>query len=107
MKPSKYRNVTTFVDDIAFDSKAEAREYAALLIREKDGEIKNLILQPEFPVTINGKRICKYRADFGFMDLTTGKQMVVDVKGMKTPVYRLKKKMVEAMYGITITEVKA
>lgn len=87
-----------------FDSKAEARRYDALRLAERAGEITALELQPAFPIAVNGRAICTYRADFRYTD-RAGRVVVEDVKGVKTPVYRLKKKLTEAQYGITITEV--
>jgi hypothetical protein len=72
------------------------------------GKIKNLVVHPKFPCVVNGKKICTYIADFEFElegDEVTCK-VVQDVKGMKTPTYRLKKKLVEALYpGVTIEEI--
>lgn len=99
---SKYHAIKTEVDGFVFDSKAEARRYSELKLLEKVGEIKDLQLQPPFPVFVNGKLICHYIADFSYHE--KGKYIVEDVKGVKTPVYRLKKKLVEALYNITITE---
>lgn len=100
---SKYNAIKTEVDGFIFDSKAEARRYSELKLLEKVGEIKDLQLQALFPVFVNGKLICHYLADFTYHD--KGVYVVEDVKGVKTPVYRLKKKLVEALYNITITEV--
>ena len=109
MSKNKYRAIPTVVDGIRFASKAEAKHYGVLKIRERAGEITDLELQPEYPIIVNGVRVAIYRADFRFMGRTKHGyiQMIVDVKGMRTPVYKLKKKLVEALYGITITEVKA
>ena len=102
---SKYKNIKTEVDGIVFDSKAEARRYAELRLLEKANEISDLRLQYPFECKINKKKICTYRADFDYYE---GDQWVVeDVKGFKTQVYRLKKKLVEALYGVEIREVKA
>ena len=102
---TKYRAVRTTVDGIAFASRAEARRYKELRLLERAGEISRLELQPVFPVTINGALICKYVADFVYF--ADGARVVEDVKGMVTPVYRLKKKLVEALYpGVKIVEVR-
>ena len=102
---SKYRNIKTEVDGIVFDSKAEARRYAELKLLEKANEISDLRLQPKFNCKIHGKKICTYRADF---DYYHGDQWVVeDVKGFRTQVYRLKKRLVEALHGVEIREVRA
>ena len=102
---SKYRNIKTEVDGIVFDSKAEARRYAELRLLEKANEISDLRLQPKFNCKIHGKKICTYRADFDYYD---GDQWVIeDVKGFRTQGYQLKKKLVEALYGVEIREVRA
>jgi hypothetical protein len=98
----KYHAIPTEIDGIRFDSKSEAIRYQELKLLERAGEISNLELQPKYSIDINGKHICNYVADFRYLD--RGVLVVEDVKGMKTPVYRLKKKMVEAAYGIVITE---
>ena len=101
---SKYKAVKTEVDGITFDSKREAARYMELVLLERAGEISRLELQPSFECIIDGKKICTYKADFRYF---TAKECVVeDVKGVKTPVYRLKKKLVEALYpGVKIKEV--
>ena len=102
---SKYRNIKTEVDGIVFDSKAEARRYAELRLLEKANEISDLRLQYPFECKGNEKKICNYKADF---DYYHGDQWVIeDVKGFRTQVYQLKKKLVEALYGIEIREVRA
>lgn len=103
-RPSKYRNRKTEVDGILFDSKREAARYAELKMLERAGEIRGLELQPVFPVAVNGQKICKYIADFRYTD-RAGREVVEDAKGVKTDVYRLKKKLVRALFGIEIEEV--
>ncbi len=101
---NKYRNVKTVVDGITFDSKAEARRYGELKLLEEAGEIHNLTLQPVFKCVIDRKKVCQYRADFAYY--TPERRVVEDVKGYKTAVYKLKKRLVEALYpGVTITEI--
>ena len=102
---SKYRAVKTEVDGITFDSKREAARYMELMLMQRAGEIKRLELQPKYDCVVNGKKICTYRAYFRYS--TNENSIVEDVKGMKTPVYKLKKKLVEALYpGVIIQEVK-
>ena len=101
---SKYRAVKTEVDGITFDSKREAARYMELVLLERAGEISHLELQPKYDCVVNGHNSCTYKADFRYFDANGS--VVEDVKGMKTPVYRLKKKLVEALYpGVTIQEV--
>ena len=101
---TKYRAVKTEVDGIIFDSKKEAARYKELILLEKSGVISHLELQPRYDCVVNGKKICSYRADFRYFN--DQNSVVEDVKGFKTPVYRLKKKLVEALYpGIRILEI--
>lgn len=102
-KPSKYRNEKTVVNGITFDSKKEADRYRDLKLLVAAGQIGGLQLQPVFPIVVNGVKICEYRADFSYQD-AGGATVVEDCKGMRTPVYKLKKKLVEAQYGIRILE---
>lgn len=101
---NKYRNVRTEVDGIVFDSQREAQRYNDLKLLLRAGTIKDLELQHVFPIELNGYKICKYIADFVYKD-QSGRLCVEDVKGVKTAVYSLKKKLVEAQYGIRIIEV--
>ena len=110
---SKYRAIKTEVDGIMFDSKKEAGRYVELKKRLDAGIIQDLKLQPKFDCIINGKKICTYRADFEYLLVDEiGPQgqisyyVVEDVKGFKTDVYRLKKKLVEALFpGTLINEI--
>jgi hypothetical protein len=106
-KKSKFHNVRTETDGILFDSKAEADRYWQLKILHRVGRITELVLQPEFPITVNGITVAKYIADFEYTD-DQGRRVIEDVKSPATsrhPLFRLKKKLVEALHGITITEV--
>ena len=103
---SKYHARPTTIDGVRFASAAEARRYGQLMLLQKLGEISGLELQPRFPIVIDGKLCATYVADFAYF--TQGERVVEDVKGMITPVYRLKKKLVEALYpGTKIVEVKS
>lgn len=104
-KASKYRNVKTTVDNITFDSKKEAARYQELKLMERANQIAWLELQPKYPIEIRGKKVFEYRADFRYRDEATGEMVIEDVKGVKTDTYKLKKRCVEAYYGIRITEV--
>ena len=105
---SKYRNIKTKVDGILFDSKKEAARYCELKILLKKKKIYNLVCHPIFPIVIGGIKVCKYIADFSYSEIfryNNKYDVVEDVKGVRTAVYRLKKKLVKAMYGIDIKEV--
>lgn len=101
---SKYHNRKVALDGFVFDSVKEARRYQDLKLLEATGEIHSLERQVKFNIDANWKHICVYYADFVY-ETKEGKQITEDVKGMRTPMYRLKKKLVEALYGIEITEV--
>lgn len=102
--PSKYANRFTAVDGIRFRSAAEARRYQHLRLLERVGEVIDLELQPVYVIRVNDTIICRYYADFRYRNVQ-GETVVEDVKGMRTALYKLKKKLVEAQYGIRITEV--
>jgi hypothetical protein len=99
---NKYNAMRTEIDGIVFHSKREASRYAELKLLQQAGTIDGLKLQVNMPVKINGKHICRYMADFHYTE--GGKLVVEDVKGYRTPVYKLKKKMVEAFYDCKILE---
>ncbi len=106
--PSKYHNRKTVYKDRTFDSKREA-DYAArldILKRAKDPKerVEKIEYQIRIPIIINGVKICSYIADFK-VTYGDGRTETQDVKGFKTPVYKLKKKMVKAVYDIDIVEI--
>lgn len=102
---TKYGAIRTQVDGHKFASKAEARRYSQLRNMERAGEIADLELQPKFPLTIGGMKVATYIGDFRYVVPLTGQVVTEDVKGVKTPVYKLKAKMVKAIYGVEIREV--
>jgi hypothetical protein len=101
---SKYGNRSVVVDGIKFDSKKEAAVHRDLQILVLAGEIVKVDLQVSFPIVINGTNVCSYRADFVAYG-KDGNRRVIDAKGFKTPIYRLKKKLMKATYNIDIEEV--
>ena len=101
-RSGKFNAHRTEVDGITFDSKKEALRYMELKILSKTGHISELKLQPEYPMIVNGHKVCSYRADFRYVE--NGKTVVEDCKGMRTPMYQLKKKLLLACYGIKVCE---
>jgi hypothetical protein len=100
---NKYGAESSWINGIRFASKAEARYYQNLVYRERLGEVTDVKLQEPFTVLgPKGQVVCVYRADFVFWDVKEGRQRVIDVKGMQTPLFKLKKRVVEAFLGITI-----
>lgn len=98
----KYRNKRIMIDGIWFDSLLEGERYKQLRMFRNAKKIFDLACHPSYPLAINGKKICTYKPDFVYVE--NGKIVVEDVKGVLTSVYRLKKKMFEAIYNHTITE---
>lgn len=71
---------------------------------ERAGLIKKLRLQVPFVLVDKScyEREIKYVADFVYIE--NDAEIVEDVKGVKTPVYRLKKRLMAERYGIKIKE---
>lgn len=104
-KKHKYNAVKTVVDGRTFASKKEAARYVTLKLAEQCGTISGLECHPAYEIIVCGVRIGKYTGDFRYTK--DGATVIEDVKSKatKTTAYRLRKKLVEAIYGITITEV--
>tara|TARA_R110001599_G_scaffold33832_3_gene108827 strand:+ start:14122 stop:14484 length:363 start_codon:yes stop_codon:yes gene_type:complete len=114
-KPNKYKAQPVELDGYKFDSKREAYRYSELKILQRHGKISNLNMQLRYPLKCgdkvlliksegfpNGRR-ATYIADFVYEQ--DGETIIEDVKGMATPVYKLKKAIMEAM-GYTIREIR-
>ena len=121
---SKYNSKKVIVDDIKFDFRKEANRWFELRMLERAGKISNLQRQYKFvliPTQIEqyerygktGKRLldgqrviekeCAYYADFVYYE--DGKLVAEDVKGFRTEVYKIKRKMMLEKYGIRIKEI--
>lgn len=98
-KRSKYGNQVTWVGDVRFDSKREARYYEELLLRFR---ARALIFRPLRQVPFHLPGGVRYVVDFLFVD-RDGIHFV-DVKGHRTSTYKLKKKQVEDLYRVCIEE---
>lgn len=99
---SKYNNKPVVVDGHRFPSRREASKYTELKLLERAGAISDLRLQVSYPIKINGIIVTRYIADFVYRD--QGQEKVCDAKGFKTDIYRLKRKMMKAQYGVDILE---
>ena len=100
----KYHNVPRRVDGILFHSGKEARRYQELKALEKAGVIVALELQPRFKLDVNGVHVCDYIADFSYHDEERRVDVVEDVKGWRTEVYKLKARLMLAIHGIEVEE---
>lgn len=80
-----------------YASKAEATRAEELKLLQRAGKISDLREQVKFPLLVNGELIGYYIADFMYVE--DGEQVVEDVKGFKTPMFRWKAKHFRAQYG--------
>lgn len=110
-KQSKYKNKKCIYKGIKFDSKKEMAYYIKLKMLEEKGIIKKLELQKAYELQpsfkVNGKTYRKitYKADFSYITAEDDKLHIVDTKGFRTEVYKLKRKMFAYKYGIEIEEI--
>lgn len=113
----KYGNRKTYLEsaDRWFDSAHEAHVAAVLLLRQRKGEIRDLLFQQSFPLVVNGVLVGRYVADFTYTEYRletpligpprwAWRSVVADAKGFKTPVYRLKKRLMDACHAIEVVE---
>lgn len=95
------------------DSKREAKRATELKLLEKAGVISHLQEQVVYELIpsqyriVNGKKKCveramKYIADFQYVE--NGETVVEDVKGFRTEVYKMKKKLMLFIHDIQIKE---
>jgi hypothetical protein len=109
----KYGNSKVTDAGITFDSKAEHKRWQYLAMLERAGEIKNLRLQVPFvlipaQVTPDGKKVRPtiYIADLVYTD-KNGELVVEDPKGMATPEWRIKRKLMLQVHGIWVREIRS
>lgn len=103
---TKFKAKPTVVAGIRFDSQKEAARFQELQLLERGKVIRQLERQPKFDLSVNGTKVCTYIADFAYFE--NNARVIEDVKSepTKTPVYRLKRKMLLAQYpGIDHREV--
>ena len=122
---SKYYNIKTRTSDgLVFDSHKEARRWEQLLLLQKAGKISHLEMQVAYELLPNqyetyeryGKsgqrlkdgiklveRAINYVADFVYTE--NGKIIVEDTKGVRTPDYVIKRKLMLHIHGIRIREI--
>ena len=125
IKRSKYGNRKVIIEGIKFDSEREAKRYLTLKEYQNKGDISDLKLQVVYElipaikelktVVLKTKTIQKevtiqqpitYRCDFTYIH--NGVLVVEDIKispKMLPTEYKLKKKLMRYIHGITIKEV--
>ena len=100
---SKYNSKKAEIKGIKFDSKTEGEFYLYLCELEKQGLIKDIILQEKLILQEGFKKDGKtyrpitYSVDFTFTDRENN-IIRIDVKGMETQQGNLKRKMYEYKY---------
>jgi len=115
---NKYHATKVVIDGIEFDSKKEARRYQVLKQLESAGNIQALRRQVEFTLiptqkldtpkfqrghNVNVERGVKYIADFAY--IKDGKLVIEDTKGLKTPEYVIKRKLMKFIHNIEVVEI--
>jgi hypothetical protein len=111
-KSSKFNNVKSEIDGHTFDSNKEAEFYGSLKIKKNAGLIKDFKIQVQYDILVNNVHIAYYYLDFQ-IENNDGSFEYIDIKGkdkksnkfIKTGVFALKKRLVEAIYHIKITMV--
>jgi hypothetical protein len=112
VKPRKYGNIKCEADGYKFDSLAERGHYFKLKILARTGEISDLRLQVPFELQpgalLHGHArkspAMKYTADFVYLD-KDGRQVIEDVKGVKTTAFTIKKHLMKTLMGLDVVEV--
>lgn len=105
---SKFGAVRTEVDGIKFASKAEAARWVELQRLEAAGEIRKLRRQVRYELPVADVLVCRYVADFVYQRRrgAVWQEVVEDVKGVETPEFKLKAKLMQAVHGIGIEIVR-
>lgn len=103
----KYRNIRTEYNGRMYDSKKEAKHAATLDMMRLATDPKQKVVgykpQVRFSLEVKGKKIGAYVADFVVVFADEHSE-IQDVKGMRTPLYKWKKKHFEIQYGEKIIE---
>lgn len=109
-KSSKFNNVKVEIDGHIFDSKKESEFYGSLKLKKQAGLIKDFNMQIKYDIKVNKIHIAYYFLDFLVVNNDDTFEYI-DIKGkdkktnkfIKTSVFALKKRLVEAIYNIKIS----
>lgn len=104
-RKSKYGNKRVQIDGIWLDSILEGKRYGQLKLLKAAGEVTDFEMQVTYRIDVNGIHICDYRADF-VVWYPGGRIDVEDTKGVETPEFKLKKKLMLAVHGIKIVLIR-
>lgn len=109
MARNKYHAKKVELDGMVFDSMKEAARWRELVLEQRAGVIKDLRRQVKYELIpphtgrIRNERACNYIADFVYAK--DGYVVVEDAKGVRTEVYKIKRKLMRDRYNIEIREV--
>lgn len=107
-KNNKFGAIKTEYKGRIYDSKKEARRAFELDAMIRAGEVTKVEYQPKYELVVNGTKVSNYFGDFRVY-YPDGRVEVEDVKGLKRgasyQIFRLKKKLVKAIFGIDIIEI--
>lgn len=104
-RKNKYGAKKTVFMGIKFDSKWEAERYGQLVAMERAGVVRNLERQVKYEIVVNDHKICRYIADFVYENVLedgSSQKIVEDAKGVETADFKLKKKLMKAVFDIEI-----
>jgi hypothetical protein len=96
-RKNKYNNVSCRYNDYIYDSKKEVDYAKELDMRLRAKDIKGWDRQFKVSIDINGFHICNYFVDFRIFE-NDGSFTLIEIKGMETMIWRLKRKLLEAVW---------
>ena len=88
-------------DGVNFQSQLERRYYDQLKLLQRSGDVLFFLMQVPFRLPAG----IVYRADF-MVFYADGNCEIIDVKGVETPEFKMKHKLLEEIYPITLRIVK-
>ena len=97
---SKYRNIKNMYNGVLYDSMKESAFARDLDLRVRANDIKSWVgdkKKLKFQIAVNGKRICTYTPDFMIVSNDNSIEYL-DIKGVETTVFKLKWKLIQALY---------
>lgn len=109
---SKYNSQLCTLGGETYRSKREMRRHQLLLLMERGGAVRNLrrevayVLAPAVKVQGRRRPPLRYIADFVYERMKDGGwiDVVEDAKGVRTPVYVVKRHLMASVHGIDILE---
>jgi hypothetical protein len=106
----KYHVRRTYVPELGrwFASAHEGEQAVMLWRRQRAGEVRGLAFQVRWPIAVGDAHVCTYVADFQYEerqpDGLQWRLRLADAKGFPTPLWKLKKRLMAAVYGIDVVE---